>query len=187
MPSPLYAAAASAALLSLALTGCTSSPTAPSATASATTSPASSGSITLTLSDGWCKATDTPGAMTGCFGTLHNGGTGAVHLTGASSPVAPRVELHEMTTGPDGSMSMAPAPDGFTIAVGGTFELAPGGHHLMLMDVPGQLQVGDSVSVTLLTDGVGVPVTFAVRAFTGGNESYQPGHSEHPSMSPGHS
>lgn len=49
----------------------------------------------------------------------------------------------------DGVMRMADAPQGFLIPAGGTFVLAPGHEHLMLMGLTQKLKDGDMLTVTL--------------------------------------
>ena len=70
---------------------------------------------------------------------------------------------------------MRPKEGGLAIAAGATHELAPGGAHLMLMDLKAPLQPGADVPVSLVfEDGSSLPVTAQVRDFAGGNENYQP-------------
>lgn len=68
-------------------------------------------------------------------------------LVGASSPAAGRVELHLMRMA-GGRMEMRevasiPLPRGKTVS------LAPGGLHLMLIDLPAPIKAGDRVPLTL--------------------------------------
>ena len=64
--------------------------------------------------------------------------------------------------------------DGFTVPAGGTFVLAPGANHLMVMGLTQELKVGSEVTLTLDTDSGPVEVTASVRAFPGAQESYVP-------------
>ena len=48
-----------------------------------------------------------------------------------------------------GVMKMRPVEKGLTIDPGKTVKLAPGGYHLMMMDLKSQLKQGDKVPVTL--------------------------------------
>ena len=129
----------------------------------------------VTISDQWAKAAET--GMTGVFGTLTNTGSAEATVVSATSPSAGRVELHEVV-GQPGSTMMRPKQGGFAIPAGGTHVLAPGGDHLMLMDLKGPLKAGSEIEVTLtLADGSAVPFTAQVRDFAGAGENYQP--SEH--------
>lgn len=54
-----------------------------------------------------------------------------------------------MQAAEDGTMKMADAPDGFLIPAGGSFVLAPGHEHLMLMGLTRKLKDGDTFQITL--------------------------------------
>lgn len=73
----------------------------------------------LVVSDAWVRATsDTEDpSMTGAFMAIDNEGEEDVSLTGASSPVAGKVELHEMAM-VDGSMVMRRMEGGLEIEAG---------------------------------------------------------------------
>lgn len=131
----------------------------------------------LAVTDSWTKATEGP--MTGSFGTLVNSTDAQITVTGASSPVAGMVELHE-TVMVDGQMQMQQDPEGFTIPAGGSFTLEPGGYHVMLMGLTGAIAPGQEVPITLtLSNGETLTYTTVAKDFAGGNESYEPS----PSMS----
>ena len=126
----------------------------------------------LAVNDSWTKATDGP--MTGSFGTLVNSTEAEITVTGASSPVAGIVELHE-TTMVDGEMVMQPKPGGFVIPAGGSLTLEPGGNHVMLMGLTGAIAPGQEVPITLtLSNGESLTYTTVAKDFAGGNESYEP-------------
>jgi copper(I)-binding protein len=94
----------------------------------------------------WSRATP-PGAKVGVgFMQLRNAGA-ADRVVGASSPVAGRVEMH-VTVREGDVMKMREAKT-FEVPAGGTFELKPGGAHLMLMDLKRPLKNGEKVPVTL--------------------------------------
>ena len=86
------------------------------------------------------------------------GGTGVVYLTvtdsgaadrltGAASPVATAVELHE-TINDNGVMKMRPVTS-LPVEAGKAFTLAPGGYHIMLKGLKHALTAGESFPVTL--------------------------------------
>ena len=134
----------------------------------------------LAVNDSWTKATDGP--MTGSFGTLVNSTDADITVTGASSPIAGIVELHE-TTMVDGEMVMQPKPGGFVIPAGGSLTLEPGGNHVMLMGLTGAIAPGQDVPITLtLSNGDTLTYTTVAKDFAGGNESYEPTPSMSPSM-----
>jgi copper(I)-binding protein len=144
-----------------------------SKTDTASTENRDQGSSVVTVADQWVKAA--PSGMTAVFGTLKNSGAKEVTVVSASSPVAGEVELHEVV-GQPGSTTMRPKDDGFAIPGGGSHVLAPGGDHIMLMDLKGPLQAGAEVEVTLsFNDGSSLPFSAQVRDFEGAAENYQPG------------
>lgn len=94
----------------------------------------------------WTRATP-PGAKIGAgFVTLKSAGA-ADRVVGASSPVAGRVEMH--VTMREGDVMKMREVRAFDVPAGGTYELKPGGAHLMLMDLKRPLQKGEKVPLTL--------------------------------------
>ena len=55
----------------------------------------------------------------------------------------------------DGVMKMRPLDNGLTIDPGKTVKLAPGGYHLMMIDLKDPLKQGDTVPVTLKFEKAG--------------------------------
>lgn len=128
----------------------------------------------VSVTDPWVKAVD--GDMTAMFGTITNDGDEDVVVTGAETDAAGMVELHETVANDDGSMAMQEKEGGFTIPAHGEHELAPGGDHVMLMDVSKALKPGQTVTLTLsLEGGDTVDVEAPVKRFTGADENYQGG------------
>ncbi len=162
-------------LLALALTaGCGSSTPTPAATSPMSSSMHEEHGVEM--HDAWVKAAD--GEMTGSFGMLHNHGDKDVTVVSGSSSVAGMVELHEVAM-VDGTMKMRPKEGGFVLKAGGSYELAPGHDHVMLMGLKEPLKSGTSVEITLkLSDGTSVTYTAPVKTFEAGNETYQPGSTE---------
>lgn len=68
-------------------------------------------------------------------------------LAGATSAAAGRVEMHESTT-EAGVMRMRALPS-IELRAGETVKLAPGGMHLMLVDLRQPLKAGDKIPLTL--------------------------------------
>ncbi len=68
-------------------------------------------------------------------------------LTGVTTPVAAMAELHE-TVNDNGVMKMR-AITSLPVTPGKPVTLAPGGYHIMLMDLKQPLKEGDSFPVTL--------------------------------------
>ena len=94
----------------------------------------------------WARATAPQQKVGGAYVTL----TSPIddRLMGASSPVAGRAEIHEMTM--DGQvMRMREQKDGVALPAGKPVALAPGGYHIMLMDLNKPLVAGQTITVQL--------------------------------------
>lgn len=96
------------------------------------------------------------GRPTGPNAALYLTATGGEEdrLVAARTDVAARVVAHETIIDGDGTMSMRPLDQGISLSAGESLALAPGGYHLMLVDVD-ELQTGASVSVTLVWENAG--------------------------------
>jgi periplasmic copper chaperone A len=117
----------------------------------------------IELSGAWARAMLPGQPAGGGYITITNRGTQADRLLSASSPRAGRVEIHAMEI-VDDVMTMRPVGDGLAIEPGETVTLAPGGLHVMFMDVRGPFAEGESVSVTLEFEKAGpAEVSFDVR------------------------
>ena len=109
----------------------------------------------------WARAT-APGAKLGAGYMKITSGT-ADRLIGASSPAAARVEMHVTTK--QGDVMRMREVKAYDIPAGGTFELAPSGAHLMLVDLKAPLKQGTKVPLTLRFEKAGeVKVELQVRA-----------------------
>ena len=127
----------------------------------------------VVVTDAWVKASDT--GMTGAFAEIENTGSDDAHIVGASSPSSASTELHEMVSAEGTSMVMQEMGDGLVVPAGTTHTLAPGGDHLMLMDLAEPLRPGSTVSFTLeFADGSTEEFTAQVRDFAGAQEEYVP-------------
>ncbi|TCL73612.1 copper chaperone PCu(A)C [Rhizobium sp. BK251] len=89
----------------------------------------------------------------GGFMSIHNGGSDD-RLVSVVSPAAGRVEIHEMKM-QDNVMKMRELSDGLAIPAGQTVALAPGGLHLMFMQVKQPFKEGMKVPVTLTFEKAG--------------------------------
>ena len=102
----------------------------------------------LVITQAWSRATPVGAKVAGAYLTVENKGATADRLVGGSGDVAGRVEIHEMAMD-NGVMKMRPLDKGLVIEPGKTVKLAPGGFHLMLLDLKTQFKQGDKVPVTL--------------------------------------
>ena len=86
--------------------------------------------------------------------SLENNGKDSVRLVRAHSPVASRVELHQMSM--DGSIARMREIAGIAVKGGETIRLAPTqGYHLMLLNLKRPLKEGDKFPLTLEFDRLG--------------------------------
>ncbi|SDR98839.1 copper chaperone PCu(A)C [Corynebacterium timonense] len=185
-------AALSAALTALALTACSddqaaeeqntaeqatpaeSTPTTEASESAASETAANAtlaGSGDIQLENGTVRAkTEPDAAMTSVFGTLHNTTAEDITITGFTTSLGEaHYELHETVDG-----VMRPVDSGFVVPAGGTLELAPGGHHLMIMDYQPTIEAGGTVDITLETaDAKRIEIPgVAVRTMIPGHEDY---------------
>ena len=100
----------------------------------------------VSVKEPWVRATVAQQKATGAFMQLRSEKDSRV--VSASSPVAAVVEIHEMAMDKD-VMMMRALPQGLPLPAGKTIELKPGGYHLMLLDLKGQIKEGDKVPLTL--------------------------------------
>ena len=102
----------------------------------------------LSFSGAFTRAMPSSAKTGGGYVTITNKGTESDRLVSASSPAAPMVQIHEMKMEGD-VMRIGELPDGIEIPPGETVTLAPGGAHIMFMNVPEPFAEGDEVAVTL--------------------------------------
>jgi hypothetical protein len=84
---------------------------------------------------------------------VSNHGSSPDAIVSASSPAADTVELHEVINDA-GVMRMRPVPR-IELPAGATVELKPGGLHIMLLGLRGDLKPGGTVTVTLSLEKAG--------------------------------
>lgn len=103
----------------------------------------------VTVNDPWVRGTVARQTATGAFMQLLSREDG--RLVGASTPLADRVEIHEMKLEND-VMRMRPVEQ-LMLSAGSPVELKPGGYHLMLMGLKKPLQEGEELPLTLEFQG----------------------------------
>jgi periplasmic copper chaperone A len=142
---------------------------------------------TLEIDNPWSRAVPKGGTVAAGYMTIKNNGTTADRLTGASTSVAGKVEVHEMSMD-NGVMKMRPVEGGIEIKPGETVTLKPGSDHLMLMNIKHALEAGKTVEATLQFEKAGtVKVEFAILAMgaaapgapAGGGSMMMEGHGGH--------
>lgn len=121
----------------------------------------------LSLSGAFARATLPNAPVGGGFLTIVNHGTEPDRLIGAASPIAGKVEVHEMSMKGD-VMEMRALSDGLDIPPGSSVTLAPGGKHLMFMQLKAPLVEGETIPVTLVFEKAGpVEIAFGVVGING--------------------
>ena len=108
----------------------------------------------LEISGGYARATLPNAPVGGGFLTIVNHGSADDRLVSAVSPVAGQTQLHEMAMD-GGVMKMRELADGIKIPAGATVTLAPGGFHIMFMQLKQALVEGTTVPVTLTFEKAG--------------------------------
>jgi len=156
-----------AVLAMFAFTGCaaTADTTEPGATAATTAAES------LTITDPWVKAADT--GMSAAFGTLENTSDTDINVVSATSSSATMMELHETVSDSAGVMVMQQKEGGFIVPANGSYEMAPGANHLMMMGLTAPLIAGVDATFTLaLSDGSTCEFTAPAKDYSGANENY---------------
>ncbi len=100
----------------------------------------------------WARATAPGAQVAGGYMLIRNQGV-ADRLVSASSPAAAKVELH-VHINDGGVMKMREVP-GYDVPAKGSFELKPGGAHLMFMNIRQPFREGEKVPVTLKFEKAG--------------------------------
>jgi copper(I)-binding protein len=117
----------------------------------------------LVITQAWSRATPGGAKVAGGYLTIENKGAAPDRLIGGSVDIAAKVEVHEMAM-KNGVMTMRPLDTGLTIEPGKTVKLAPGGIHLMMLDLKNPLKKGEKLPVTLEFEKAGkVTVSFDIQ------------------------
>ncbi|MGE5153247.1 MAG: copper chaperone PCu(A)C [Bdellovibrio bacteriovorus] len=116
----------------------------------------------VAITDAYARAVPPGQPNSAVFLTLTNGTAQPRALVGGSSPVAEVVELHTHIHA-DGMMRMRRV-ERIEVPAGDTVRLQPGGLHIMLIGLKGDLAPGDQVDLTLsFDDGTQTQVLAPVR------------------------
>ncbi len=100
------------------------------------------------LTDGATAEAPLPGTTAGAYLTIENTGSDDYTLVSIASGLAEMTMLHQTTVDSSGvaRMQMVMALD---VPAGQTVKLAPGGYHVMLMNIARDVYPGDAVALTL--------------------------------------
>ncbi|QQO22640.1 copper chaperone PCu(A)C [Bradyrhizobium diazoefficiens] len=102
----------------------------------------------MSVSQAWSRATPKGAKVAGGYLTIENSGVAADRLLSASSPVAAKIEIHQMSM-QDGIMTMRPLEEGLAIPPDATVTLAPGGDHIMFIGLAALFEESQRIPVTL--------------------------------------
>lgn len=103
----------------------------------------------IVIIDAWVRTAATGQAATAAYLTICNRSPHSDALVSASSDASEVVELHQTTRDDDGVARMSHA-DEIPVQAGASARLAPGGLHIMLIDLSDAVEEGEAVPLTLV-------------------------------------
>ena len=129
----------------------------------------------MKVEDAWTRATP-PGAKTAVgYLVIRNASAVPDRLVGGSSAAAARVETH--VTRKDGDIMRMRQVQGYDIPAKGSFELKPGGAHLMFVDIQQPFREGERIAAVLRFEKAGeVRVEFQVARLGAAPQPHSHGH-----------
>jgi copper(I)-binding protein len=142
--------------------------------AAALCSPARAGE--LAVLEAWARATPPAAAVAAAYLTIDNGAGGADRLLGASSDAAGRVEVHESRR--EGEVMRMRKVEPLDIPAGERVVFAPGGLHVMLMDLKAPLRQGEKLPLVLRFEHAGA-VQVEAEVLAGDATDPHAGHHHH--------
>jgi periplasmic copper chaperone A len=116
----------------------------------------------LVISQPWSRAAPQGAEAASSYLTIENKGTAADRLVAASTDVAEKVGIEQISS-VGGAMTVQPVDGGLGISPGEKVVLAPGGYRLALSKLKSRMKNGSKVSITLQFEKAGqVSVPFDV-------------------------
>ena len=120
----------------------------------------------IEVDQAWTRATAPGTKVAAGYMIIRNRSAAPDRLVGIASPAAARVETH--VTLRDGDVARMREVKGYDVPANGSFELKPGGAHLMFVDIRQPFREGERVPATLRFEKAGeVRVEFHVGRITG--------------------
>jgi periplasmic copper chaperone A len=117
---------------------------------------------TIEIERPWARAVPKGASVAAGYVTIRNTGTETDRLVSSSTPVAGKVEVHEMKMD-NGVMKMRPVTGGLEIKPGETVELKPESLHFMMTGLKQPIKQGKPFKATLVFEKAGpVEVEFSV-------------------------
>jgi copper(I)-binding protein len=114
----------------------------------------SAGAAEIVVRQAWSRATPKGAQVASGYLTIENRGNRTDKFLSASTPAASRVEIHQMLDA-DGVVKMRPVTEGLTIPPGGHVVLAPGGNHMMFLELKSPFSEGEEIPVSLDFENAG--------------------------------
>jgi copper(I)-binding protein len=114
----------------------------------------------IVIAQPWARASIGTGRPGAAYLTITNQGAGPDRLLGVASEIAGSAEVHDSTRDASGVMRMAPAGP-LALGAGETVALAPGGKHIMLMELKKPLLQGETLPLLLRFERAGEVVVNA--------------------------
>ena len=102
----------------------------------------------VTIRDAWTRATVPGQKVAGVYFDIES--SADARLVGVQSALTNAAEIHRMSM-EDGVMRMRAVPQ-VQLPAGKTVRFEPGGYHVMLFDLPRQLQAGERFSLEVLVE-----------------------------------
>jgi copper(I)-binding protein len=107
----------------------------------------------ISIENAWARATPPGAKIAAGYMTIRNDASAPDRLIAATSPAAEKVETH--VTMKEGDVFRMRQVKGYDVPARGSFELKPGGAHLMLVNIKAPLQEGAKVPLTLRFERAG--------------------------------
>ena len=99
------------------------------------------------MSDAWSRATPPGAKLAAGYVLIRNKSAAPDRLVSAASPAAARVETH--VSEKHGEVMRMREVKGYEVPARGSFELKPGGAHLMLVDIKRPFKAGEKIPLVL--------------------------------------
>lgn len=138
----------------------------------------------LTIAHPWARPSLGQTGVSASYAEITNAGSEADRLVSATTDVARVVELHTHIQVGD-VMQMRRLEEGIAIPAGETVRLAPGGLHIMLIDLARRIEVGERIKMTLVFEKAGAIEVEAVVEMKPSNSGGHGTHTGHGATSTG--
>ena len=107
----------------------------------------------IVVDNAWVRPTPPGAKLAAGYMTIRNNSGTPDRLVGASTSAAEEVETH--VTLKDGDVMRMRKVEGYEIPGNGSFQLRPGGPHLMFVNIKARYREGEKLPVTLKFERVG--------------------------------